>query len=1752
MSGGLNIGAIEGTIRYKDEYSSPIDRAVSKLGGLDRAASAMGSSIAHASSHAGSSLHLIQEGVEKLAQVGGPATMEVAEGIAGISSKVQGLAALAPELGALLPVVVALAAGVGVLAVALKGLEVLSEIVIEGSATEVIVARLDQTLKSLGASAGLSSHEIIEEAEALARLSGQNTAAVISGEAILTRFTKIGHDVFPEASKAAIDLSRSGRGVEEAFTLVGTVMQGNARSLMQLKDMGIVFTAGQRKTLTTMIETGNVIGYQNIILQALREHVGGAAEAYGRTLQGGVSRAKIELEQAGEIIASRVIPILEDMISSLIDSVGGWEELHEKIVFIAHDIADKIAAVITTLAIFYHLTQLIGDEWTAFWAHDSYEFAKFESLFMSGMARMLEIAAFLPRKMGDKSWDAPIEAIRKYQKELVTTHSVAAFAAHADSVSEQAEIAKLVHSYDARRMALAGSDEVMKKHRSITDDVAKADKASAEILNTVASALRNYSAAIAEIIRQEAQRVSNQAALLGAANDNIAAYNREAQAQERVGAIQQEVAKITTKYTETREKLIEAQKKLEDAQKFSDAAEIIGKLEALDVQYKKLIADAALRTAVEFDLKKQTEDRLLVDRLDLESTSALRAARASLNDIIHQTTSYSREEAINEKVRIALATLSATATDAERVALEASIRVHERNIAALHSEGAATQQRIDFIRQLARATAESLDWQEQADAARKYGDSIARILQSYGLLSAASKTIALEERARAEFEAENHARTYAAILAELSAQQSMSDELARSAANREIFADSIKPMVDAYESAIDQMRGTVADFLTGQEVSWSDLAKSIERSLVNAALEVLQNWIKIELLKRAEIIRTAAIQRAANAAGGSSSIGSGASSAGGSVGTIFSGSGGAGGGASSAVGSQVGKYASAILIMYAAFVVYKVLFEKTDVAFGEMSVAGARASNSARYAAKAMALIENLIATTQDVAKQLGITLKDLGNITLGVYGSKTYVKDIEHNTSIAFDSMEAALDYARVRAIQLGDFAASVSAEVGAAIHDSIATTTAQLSADVEFARTLESRGMPEVSRTLTDSINSFVNNFHDEWTHAMALFGRDLSMLPTALTQVGAGLSAGFQSLYNQYTGHVESVVEQQQQIATIFNARLVMARADIAVQIATIHAMIERIRAGSLLNGSIIDSGEVIVSVAQYITKAAESAASTLRVGLLEGLLAQEAALQAILDDLNKIPTLNPGDVKLPGAGGGAGAGSTTQSIMDAVHDAQRQRELDLMTALDRAIAEVNKKWDDEIGKTGLHSNALALATKRHDDAIKAAHGNAAAIKAADEAYQRATRHIHDSQQAIAAANREREIEIALIKERNKTDVAQRFAEMVRGNDPFASMHENFSTMRADINDAGYGAARTANMLARLAAAEDKATKLLSDQLTAGLLGDLAGYITDATIHADLLRQQEIINFQEKLFEMQTTYALLKDQGKLSAETRAIFEKAFGWIHDHAADLPGGANWTPSGGGDTGAVGTVPGGDGQGGHWVPNGHGGWTWQPDASNDNNTAQSARDKLASYLDDGLDPLTRSLRKIYDDFNSIEAALGRTPEILEARADAIQRALDDFLSPIRDLQHNLMFGDQSPFDAVAQYQQAQADFMAAQAQFAAGDLSVVSDVPDLIQRLLSLAQQVTPTGSQAYTDIFAQANAFLNQILALTPNSAALAALGSSANPMQVNGMNDLTAVNEAQLDNVISMRLFMERTTTAIESIDRKTIAGGGHAGVA
>ncbi len=200
---------------------------------------------------------------------------QASEGLSKIGHSLDGLAAsTAPAASASKALAVGLA-GIGVAAVAGGAIAV-------NAAQEHVknLNQLEAVLKSTGGAAGLFKEDILDQADALSRLTNYDDDAILSGQNLLLTFTNIKGPVMQGATQAIVDMSAAmGQDLKSSAIQVGKALNDPVAGISALSRVGVTFSEDQKKVIQSLVDTGQTAKAQQIILNELNREFGGSAEA---------------------------------------------------------------------------------------------------------------------------------------------------------------------------------------------------------------------------------------------------------------------------------------------------------------------------------------------------------------------------------------------------------------------------------------------------------------------------------------------------------------------------------------------------------------------------------------------------------------------------------------------------------------------------------------------------------------------------------------------------------------------------------------------------------------------------------------------------------------------------------------------------------------------------------------------------------------------------------------------------------------------------------------------------------------------------------------------------------------------------------------------------------------------------------------------------------------------------------------------------------------------------------------------------------------------------------------------------------------------------------------------------------------------------------------------------------------------------------------------------------------------------------
>lgn len=156
---------------------------------------------------------------------------------------------------------------------------------------EVAIAnnRLAQINKSMGLFGGQTAavtKRLIDFANANELTVAVDAEVIKATQAKLLTFKELGQTAdeaggaFDRATIAALDLAAAGFGSAESNAVqLGKALQDPIKGLAALRRAGVTFTEAEKEKIKTLVQSGQILEAQNVILSAIETQVGGTAQA---------------------------------------------------------------------------------------------------------------------------------------------------------------------------------------------------------------------------------------------------------------------------------------------------------------------------------------------------------------------------------------------------------------------------------------------------------------------------------------------------------------------------------------------------------------------------------------------------------------------------------------------------------------------------------------------------------------------------------------------------------------------------------------------------------------------------------------------------------------------------------------------------------------------------------------------------------------------------------------------------------------------------------------------------------------------------------------------------------------------------------------------------------------------------------------------------------------------------------------------------------------------------------------------------------------------------------------------------------------------------------------------------------------------------------------------------------------------------------------------------------------------------------
>ena len=257
---------------------------------------------------------------------------------------------------------------------ALAGAAGFAKGLIEDARESAKVGRMTEAVvKSTGMAAHISAAQVGDLATAISNKTGADDEAIQSGQNLLLTFTNVkneagkGNDIFNQASQAITDMTAamnngdvSAEKIKGSSIMLGKALNDPIKGITALSRAGVSFTEAQKKQITEMVKSGNVMGAQKMILGELKKEFGGAAAAATDPAQKATVAWGNLREQLGgyllpvvsavaTFLSTRVIPAVSRFFDNVAHGGGAFASVRNGIAQFASFLQTSVLPVVQRL-----------------------------------------------------------------------------------------------------------------------------------------------------------------------------------------------------------------------------------------------------------------------------------------------------------------------------------------------------------------------------------------------------------------------------------------------------------------------------------------------------------------------------------------------------------------------------------------------------------------------------------------------------------------------------------------------------------------------------------------------------------------------------------------------------------------------------------------------------------------------------------------------------------------------------------------------------------------------------------------------------------------------------------------------------------------------------------------------------------------------------------------------------------------------------------------------------------------------------------------------------------------------------------------------------------------------------------------------------------------------------------------------------------------------------------------------------------
>lgn len=195
----------------------------------------------------------------------------------------------------------------------------------EAREAQKVGALTNSVIKATGGAAKVSAKQVGDLAGAISRKTGIDDETIQSGQNMILTFKNIrneagkGNDIFNQTSRTLVDMSAAmGTEPKQAAIQLGKALNDPIKGVSALSRVGVTFTEQQKKQIKTLVESGNVMGAQKIVLKELNSEFGGAAKSQATA----GAKASVAMGNLKETIGTALLPVVDKLATVFTEKIA--------------------------------------------------------------------------------------------------------------------------------------------------------------------------------------------------------------------------------------------------------------------------------------------------------------------------------------------------------------------------------------------------------------------------------------------------------------------------------------------------------------------------------------------------------------------------------------------------------------------------------------------------------------------------------------------------------------------------------------------------------------------------------------------------------------------------------------------------------------------------------------------------------------------------------------------------------------------------------------------------------------------------------------------------------------------------------------------------------------------------------------------------------------------------------------------------------------------------------------------------------------------------------------------------------------------------------------------------------------------------------------------------------------------------------------------------------------------------------------